>query len=55
MYMKEMLHSKVLVGFIIFVLGFTYVNSIRVNKMDYGEDFYDKSLYLSQNIIEGAI
>lgn len=55
MYMKEMLHSKVLVGFIIFVLGFTYVNSIRVNKMDYGEDSYDKSLYLSQNIIEGAI
>lgn len=25
--MKEMLHSKVLVGFVVFVLGFTYFNT----------------------------
>lgn len=25
--MKEMLHSKVLVGFVVFVLGFTYLNA----------------------------
>lgn len=25
--MKEMLHSKVLMGFVVFVLGFTYFNS----------------------------
>ncbi len=31
--MKEMLHSKILVGFVIFVLGFTYVNSIQMNQL----------------------
>ena len=25
--MKEMLHSKVLISFVVFVLGFTYFNS----------------------------
>lgn len=29
--MKEMLRSKVLVGFIVFVLGFTYFSSIQIN------------------------
>ena len=27
-FMKEMLHSKILVGFVIFVLSFTYLNAI---------------------------
>lgn len=28
--MKEMLHSKVLMGFVVFVLGFTYLNTFSV-------------------------
>lgn len=27
-FMKEMLHSKVLMGFVIFVLSFTYISAI---------------------------
>lgn len=26
--MKEMLHSKVLIGFVVFVLSFTYLNTV---------------------------
>lgn len=26
--MKEMLHSKILMGFVVFVLSFTYLNSV---------------------------
>ena len=29
-FMKEMLHSKVLMGFVVFVLGFTYLNTFSV-------------------------
>ncbi len=29
-----MLHSKVLIGFVIFVLGFTYLNSIQINHLE---------------------
>lgn len=29
-FMKEMLHSKVLVGFVVFVLGFTYLNTFSM-------------------------
>ena len=32
--MKEMLHSKVLVGFIVFVLGFTYLNCTQISHFD---------------------
>ncbi len=42
--MKEMLHSKVLVGFILFVLGFTYLNSIQINHLK-EEKNMDEILY----------
>ncbi len=32
--MKEMLKSKVFVGFVVFVLGFTYLNSFQFQNND---------------------
>lgn len=32
--MKEILHSKVMIGFILFVLGFTYVNSTQMQTLE---------------------
>lgn len=32
--MKEILHSKVMIGFILFVLGFTYVNSTQMQNLE---------------------
>ena len=32
--MKEILESKVMIGFAIFVLGFTYVSSLETKKME---------------------
>lgn len=32
--MKEILHSKVMIGFILFVLGFTYVNSTQMQALE---------------------
>ena len=32
--MKEIVKSKVMMGFIIFVLGFTYIDSLNVKKME---------------------
>jgi hypothetical protein len=32
--MKELLKSKIMIGFIIFVLGITYIDSVNVKKME---------------------
>ncbi len=32
--MKEIMKSKVMMGFIIFVLGFTYLDSVNVKHME---------------------
>lgn len=32
--MKELLRSKIMIGFIIFILGITYIDSINVKKME---------------------
>lgn len=32
--MKEIVKSKVMMGFIVFVLGFTYIDSLNVKKME---------------------
>lgn len=46
--MKDMLHSKVMIGFIIFVLGFTYWNASLEQKKNDSSQFADKT---SQNEI----
>lgn len=53
--MKEMFRSKVLVGFIVFVLGFTYVNSVQMSKLNYEEETSNEVLYISQKGLEEAI
>lgn len=47
MYMKEMLHSKVLIGFILFVLGFTYMNSNQMNYLEQDENSTNEIVYIS--------
>lgn len=32
--MKEVMKSKIMLGFIIFVLGFTYLDSVRVKQLE---------------------
>lgn len=32
--MKEIMESKIMVGFIIFVLGFTYLDSMKVKRLE---------------------
>lgn len=32
--MKELLKSKIMIGFIVFILGITYIDSINVKKME---------------------
>ncbi len=44
--MKEMLKSKVMVGFIIFVLGFTYIGSIQMNRLNQIEASNQEILYI---------
>lgn len=53
--MKEMLHSKVLVGFIVFVLGFTYVNSVQIDKFDYEDGASSEVVYIPQVELEEVI
>lgn len=44
--MKEMLHSKVLVGFVVFVLSFTYLNTISIE---------NTNVVLEENNIENEL
>ena len=44
--MKEMLHSKVLVGFVVFVLSFTYFNTVSVE---------NTNVVLEENNIENEL
>lgn len=32
--MKEMLKSKTVIGFIVFILGITYINSIQIHMIE---------------------
>lgn len=34
MCMKEIMKSKIMLGFIIFVLGFTYLDSLKVKRLE---------------------
>ena len=44
--MKEILKSKVMVGFVIFVLGFTYVGSIQMNRLNQLNESNREILYI---------
>ncbi len=44
--MKEMLQSKVLVGFVLFVLGFTYVGAIQMNYCNQESESNHEILYI---------
>lgn len=44
--MKEMLHSKVLVGFVVFVLGFTYLNCLQINQFESEENTSHEIVYI---------
>ncbi len=44
--MKEMLHSKVLVGFVVFVLGFTYLNCLQTNRFENEESISHEIVYI---------
>ncbi len=46
--MKEILHSKIMIGFIIFVLGFTYWNASLEQKKNDSSQFASET---SQNEI----
>lgn len=41
-----MLKSKVLVGFVVFVLGLTYVNSLQMNRVNYEETDLNEIVYI---------
>lgn len=47
--MKELLKSKIMIGFIIFVLGITYIDSINVKKMEENTKIANDNL-ISMNI-----
>lgn len=42
--MKEIIKSKVMLGFIIFVLGFTYLDSVNVKRLEQETIVMDKKL-----------
>lgn len=44
--MKEMFHSKVLVGFIVFVLGFTYLNCLQTNRFENEDNTSREIVYI---------
>lgn len=44
--MKEMLHSKVMIGFVVFVLGFTYANSLQMNRLEEQTNTQNEILYI---------
>lgn len=45
-FMKEMLHSKVMISFILFILGFTYVNSLQMNRLEEQSETTKEILYI---------
>ena len=44
--MKEMFKSKVMIGFVLFVLGFTYVGSIQMNRLNQESESNHEILYI---------
>lgn len=47
--MKEILKSKVMMGFIIFVLGFTYIDSMNVKRLEQTEtQMNDKMIVMNE-------
>jgi hypothetical protein len=47
--MKQMIKSKVLMGFIVMVLGLTYINSANISKLETTESNYDNMIAMNIN------
>lgn len=45
--MKEMLKSKMMIGFIVFVLGCSYFNSVGISNVNNFENATDKEIVMN--------
>jgi len=47
--MKEIVKSKTMIGFIVFILGITYMNGVQTNKMEAGQ-IEAQDTYITMNL-----
>ena len=47
--MKELLKSKIMLGFVVFFMGFLFINSNNIQKMEEGKESYNTA-YIVANV-----